>query len=170
MATSWRTDGQFDSAFVSNVMIYVALLSWRKSATVHGRATVHPSVHPSIHRRKKSSPARSGRIATIIAVDVPDVFLLAQDRSRAERDGARRARGRGRHREREKERTANAPRMHFQSLYPPQDACRGSAATRRYSSRTEELQKHTGARIECTRVGVLREIRETRRDRERPSQ
>lgn len=75
---------------------------------------------------------------------------------RRERERERARRGNPQER---KERTTNAPRMHFQSLYPPQVAYYGSAAMRRYSSRAEEHQKHEGTRIECTRVGVLREIR-----------
>lgn len=80
---------------------------------------------PSILRRKK-------RIASIIAVDVPDV-LRAKPRSRV-RDGNGRI----------------ASRMHFQPL--PR-RCMHSAAMRRYSSQAEEHQKHTGARIECIRSG-----------------
>ena len=75
----------------------------------------------SIFRGKKSFPVRSGRITTIIAVAVPGVFLLIQDRSRsrAERDGARAREDSivGYGKKRENQRCAS--RMHFQIVVPP---------------------------------------------------
>lgn len=94
---------------------------------------VQRCTHPSAEKTIRPPRLCSGRIASIIAVDVPDVLLLARNLDPACE--------------------IETGELHRACTFGPPRRCMHSAAMRRYSSQAEEHQKHTGARIECIRSG-----------------